>query len=262
MCIRDSTSPELTGEWEAKLRLIERGDLSGVEFMNQIRDYAHSVISSNQDISREGKDLGDCPRCGEPVIQGNKGMGCSAWRDGCDFVLWPTYKDAPLNEMEMRSLIQRGVGTGPLKLSDGNEVVLRMTDSGRLVEIPTPNGQEQVSGSRVAINKAAQPFPNMINKPPSRREKPSVSKSLGICPQCGSDVVEQTKSFSCSKWKTGCSFTIWKKMSGKRISGRTARTLLRDGKTSLLKGFKSKSGKPFNARLQITDGTVKMDFDD
>ena len=50
-------------------------------------------------------------------------------------------------------------------------------------------------------------------------------------------------------------------MAGKRISAATARKLLRDGETSLLKGFKSKAGKPFHARLKLEDGEVKFDFD-
>ena len=55
--------------------------------------------------------------------------------------------------------------------------------------------------------------------------------------------------------------TIWKSISGKRISVRTAKTLLRDGKTAELKGFKSKSGQPFSARLKLIDGKVNLDFD-
>ena len=47
-------------------------------------------------------------------------------------------------------------------------------------------------------------------------------------------------------------------MSGKRISARTAKTLLRDGKTAVLKGFKSKSGQPFSARLKLHEGKVGL----
>ena len=87
------------------------------------------------------------------------------------------------------------------------------------------------------------------------------STALGPCPLCGAHVVEQKKSFSCSRWRDGCSLTIWKTMSGKRISVRTAKALLRDGKTSVLKGFKSKSGQTFSACLKLQDGKVGFDFD-
>ena len=33
---------------------------------------------------------------------------------------------------------------------------------------------------------------------------------LGICPNCGGIVLENTKSFYCSNWRNGCKFTIWK----------------------------------------------------
>jgi DNA topoisomerase-3 len=55
--------------------------------------------------------------------------------------------------------------------------------------------------------------------------------------------------------------TIWKTVSGKRISARTAKALVRDGKTGVLKGFKSKSGQPFSGRLKLIDGKVSLDFD-
>ena len=52
---------------------------------------------------------GSCPRCGCPVIQGKRGYGCSAWKDGCKFVLWPTYKDYELKPAEIRELEAYGV---------------------------------------------------------------------------------------------------------------------------------------------------------
>ncbi len=91
--------------------------------------------------------------------------------------------------------------------------------------------------------------------------KEKSSTDLGPCPLCGAPVVEQKKSFSCSRWRDGCGLTIWKTMSGKRISARTAKALLRDGKTAVLKGFKSKSGQPFSARLKLQEGKVSFDFD-
>jgi DNA topoisomerase-3 len=78
---------------------------------------------------------------------------------------------------------------------------------------------------------------------------------------CGAQVIEQPKSFRCRHWREDCGLTIWKSISGKRISARTAKTLLRDGKTCVLKGFKSKSGQPFSARLKWIDGKASLEFD-
>ena len=33
---------------------------------------------------------------------------------------------------------------------------------------------------------------------------------IGICPSCGKPVIEQVKSYSCTGWKDGCTFSIWK----------------------------------------------------
>ena len=86
------------------------------------------------------------------------------------------------------------------------------------------------------------------------------SSGLGNCPLCGEEVREQQKSYSCNGWRQGCKFVIWKTIAGKKISARTAKTLLAKGKTSRLKSFKSKAGKSFDARLKLVDGKVQFDF--
>jgi DNA topoisomerase-3 len=85
--------------------------------------------------------------------------------------------------------------------------------------------------------------------------------ALGPCPLCGSDVVEQPKSYGCTGWKTqGCRFAVWKTIAGKAIGVRTAQALLKSGQSPLLKGFRSKAGKPFEARLKLEGGEVRFDF--
>lgn len=96
--------------------------------------------------------------------------------------------------------------------------------------------------------------------PPPPQAAPEDTNSLGACPLCKAAVREGPKSFSCSRWKEGCKFTIWKSMAGKSITASTARVLLRDGRSSVLKGFKSKAGQPFEARLKLADGKVEFDF--
>ena len=41
-------------------------------------------------------------------------------------------------------------------------------------------------------------------------KKGNTSASLGKCPACGDDVLENSKSFYCAGWKKGCKFNIWK----------------------------------------------------
>jgi DNA topoisomerase III len=91
---------------------------------------------------------------------------------------------------------------------------------------------------------------------PLRREP------LGTCPKCGAPVVETKKAYGCSAWKTsGCDFAIWKTVSGKRLSESQAKQLLTRGRTSQLKGFRSKAGKPYSAALKLDgDHKVRLDF--
>jgi len=88
-------------------------------------------------------------------------------------------------------------------------------------------------------------------------------ESLGVCPRCGKNVVEQLKSYSCESGKNGCGFVVWKKMSEKTVSPAQVKKLLAKGKTDVIKGFKSKAGKPFDASLALTekDGIKGVSFE-
>ncbi len=84
---------------------------------------------------------------------------------------------------------------------------------------------------------------------------------LGPCPLCGATVVEGERSYGCSGWRDGCKFAIWKTIAGKKVSATTARALLKKGVSPLLKGFKSKSGSTFDARLKLENGAVRFEFE-
>ena len=94
----------------------------------------------------------------------------------------------------------------------------------------------------------------------TRQNSKGARPALGACPLCGSEVVEQPRSYGCSRWRDGCKFAIWKEIAGKAISPSTARALLRRGRSPLLKGFRSRSGRTFEARLKLEEGAVRFDF--
>jgi DNA topoisomerase-3 len=91
----------------------------------------------------------------------------------------------------------------------------------------------------------------------------SSREKIGVCPRCGKNIVESPKCYSCESGKTGCGFAIWKKTAGKTVSAAQAKKLLSTGRTDILKGFKSKAGKLFDARLAITekDGVKQVSFE-
>jgi len=266
---RNLTSPELTGEWEAKLKQIEAGKLSPDVFMSEIAKYTHGIIASSETAVIDREIYGPCPRCGEKVIEGKRAFGCSGWRNGCQFVLKPMYRDFDLTFDQVRELLQFGVTNRPLAVESGTPFLLGMSTSGELVEIPVPRGNEQDSGASVKGKSGGgtRAKSNTTSGAKSKTGSQSTAASagadpmsLGACPLCGSPVIEQTKSYSCSRWKDGCGLTIWKTIAGKKVSATNAKNLIRKGQTPVMKGFRSKAGKLFDAKLQLSDGKVGFKF--
>lgn len=87
--------------------------------------------------------------------------------------------------------------------------------------------------------------------------------ALGTCPKCGGEVIEGGKGFGCASWRDGCHFVLWKTpICGKVLTPNQIKSLLKKGKTPLIKGFKSKSGKSFAAYLIWEDSAeAKLKFE-
>ena len=73
------------------------------------------------------------------MIEGKRGYGCSGWREGCPFVLWKTHRDQSLSVGQIRELLQRRVLLEPITPRVEGGVILHLTDSGAVVEIPVPS---------------------------------------------------------------------------------------------------------------------------
>ena len=85
--------------------------------------------------------------------------------------------------------------------------------------------------------------------------------NYGPCPLCKAEVKDFPKSYSCSRWREGCGFTIWKTVAHKKLSSSQVKILMTIRKTNLIKGFKSKAGKPFDAFLLLNkEGKVEFEF--
>ena len=158
-------SPELTGEWESKLKEIEKGKFTASDFMQQIAQFTKQLIVES-DISKIDYTIyGECPKCKSSIIKGKTGYGCSKWKTGCSYVLWKQHKDIELNDGQIRSLLQKKILLQPI-----GDAILSLTADGELVEIPVPSED----GNRTAP--ARRPY---TRKPPGSTTKTKEVRKSG-----------------------------------------------------------------------------------
>lgn len=131
-------SAELTGNWEAKLKEIEKGKLDAKEFMDEIAGFTQSFID-NSDVTRiDRSQIGPCPLCRSPVIKGKKGYGCSSWKKGCSFVIWSDYKETTLTPDNIQKLLQKKILLSPITVSENTKMFIALTAKGKVIELPIP----------------------------------------------------------------------------------------------------------------------------
>lgn len=228
-------SPELTGEWEHRLKKMERGQYDPQQFRQEVETFTREILSATSEKTVDLKNLGPCPKCQAPVIRGKTGYGCSHWRQGCTFAIKEDAFGATISPHLMRELLLNQQSLSSVGVShQGFRALadLKLNKKGvleyELVESKAPESSDA---------------------------------SIGACPVCGGLVLEKERSYSCSNWRQGCRFAIWKVIAKREIDRDTAIALIQDKSTPLLDGFTSKAGKAFSARLQVRDGEVKFSFD-
>lgn len=88
-----------------------------------------------------------------------------------------------------------------------------------------------------------------------------VAKDIVTCPTCKIGKISlRNKFYGCTNYKNGCKQTFPERLLGKKLSEKNIRDLCTNGKTSEIKGFKSKNGKPFSAALRFVEGKIEFDF--
>jgi DNA topoisomerase-3 len=243
--IVELASPELTGEWEHKLRLIEQGKLTREQFMKEISELVRKVVG----VIKTGEipDVvyatvsAPCPKCGKGVVQENyRKFQCQK----CDFNLWKVTSGREWSTDEIATLItQRKIG--PLtgfrsRMGKPFAAVVRLTDDFR-TEFDFGQDKE---------NEEAPDF--------------SGQEPLGNCPKCGNRVFEHGMAYTCEKAvgpnKT-CDFRSGRMILQQPIEREQMKKLLATGKTDLLAAFVSKKGRRFKAFLvKQPDGKIGFEF--
>lgn len=90
-------SAELTAHWEQALSDVEKGTGKAENLLAEIEKTVSEIIdyeknrSNHVSVTRK-QAVGNCPRCGKPIIAGDKGFYCSAGRDICGFFIFKTDK--------------------------------------------------------------------------------------------------------------------------------------------------------------------------
>lgn len=90
-------SPLLTADWEYRLGEIERGELTGTAFMDEISTMLRDLVETYQIIkgteylfTPAREVVGKCPRCGGEIAETQKGFFCQS--ESCKFAIWKNNK--------------------------------------------------------------------------------------------------------------------------------------------------------------------------
>jgi DNA topoisomerase-3 len=84
---------------------------------------------------------------------------------------------------------------------------------------------------------------------------------IGKCPLCGKNVVRGKSSYGCMGYAEGCKFRIGVTICRRDIPKTEVARLLETGSTARMRGFISKTGKPFDAKFVLKDGEAQFNFD-
>lgn len=205
-------SVELTGLWEKKLRLIEKGEYDAHNFLNEMKQMVaglvaevirenHTTItiaeekkpSKTELPKKEEKKSNDvkvtsekkliCPKCSKGLIlKGKTAFGCNAFKEGCTFRINFEQSGKTLTDKQILTLIEKGK-TPKIK--------------GILIN------NEKINGSFVLKEDFTVDF-----EAEKDMEKEEENDSL-TCPVCGrGTMLKGNKAWGCSRFKDGCRFII------------------------------------------------------
>ena len=248
------TKPELTGEWEHKLKQMERGQLSREVFMTQIREMTREIVDRAKSYDHDtipgdfGRLETRCPKCGGEIHESYKLFQCQS----CDWSLYKIILGRQFEPEEVETLLRSGK-VGPLqgfrsKLGRPFDAMMKLG--------PAPEfkvGFDFGNGDAGEGGEGAAPPPDFSGQQP-----------LGKCPKCGSPVYDSGMKYVCEKSVArpkGCDFNSAKIILQRSIDPAQVQKLLAEGRTDLLKDFVSKrNGRKFEAFLVLKDGKVGFEF--
>ncbi len=242
-------SPEMTGEWEHKLKRIQEGEMERKEFMAQIKDFTREIVEKAKNF--EGDSVsGKFRAVGSEVskMRGRSFRGRLSHVQMCQ--LWTDRLED--NGRDDCSKPERWKRCSP-KARSGRWKDFR-SKMGRPFTAMVKLGEEFKPQFEFENNDAA----GAVVIDPARHE------ALGLCPICQKgQVYALDNSYACehavSAEKT-CTFRVGKVILQREIPKEQVQKLITTGKTDLLPKFISKKGRPFSAHLKLENGKVGFEF--
>ncbi|MEO8937009.1 MAG: DNA topoisomerase III [Burkholderiaceae bacterium] len=262
--VPELTAPELTGEWEHKLALMEKGTMSREAFMREIAQMTQVIVKRAKEYDSDTIP-GDyatletpCPKCGGKIHENYRRFACVGEKTptdtGCGFSISkiPGGRQFEIPEVE-EFLKNREIG--PLqgfrsKMGRPFAAILKIVtdDETKNLKLEFDFGQNSDDENSDPVDFTGQ-------------------KSLGKCPKSGGDVYELGLSYVCEHAinppKT-CDFKTGKIILQQEVSPDEIRKLLATGKTDLLPGFKSSRTNRFFKAFLVWDaekGKVGFEFE-
>jgi DNA topoisomerase-3 len=249
--VKELSLPELTGEWEHKLRQIEEGQLSRAAFMADIATMTEHIVHqaknyTNDTIPGDYATLQTpCPKCGGLVRENYRRFACGQ----CDFSISKIPGGRAFELPEVEQLL-RDRQFGPV---DGFRSKL---------------GRPFVASLKItAEHKLEFDFGNASDG--SDDAEPvdfSGQETLGHCPKCQSGVFAHGTAYVCEKSvgpSPSCDFRTGMMILQQSITADQIRKLLETGRTDLLDGFVSaRTRRKFKAYLVKTpEGKIGFEFE-
>jgi len=239
MRIEELASPELTGDWEYKMNLVLKGEMSAEKFMEGIRRLTEKIVDRVKSFAKEG--VGQ-EAAFSPV-------------DGRKFMATPTAFVSEDGKLSIRKVL------GGRVMADSEIVALIKGETiGPFDDFRSKKGKPfsaslQVKNSK--INFIFQDNREDLDIAAIRGQEP-----LGVSPVDGTKVFETPIGYlsESALEEAGRGLRISRHILSKDIEPRHVRQLLSDGKTELIQGFISKRKRPFDAYL-LMDKKGKVSFE-
>lgn len=212
-----------TGEWERDLALVEQGKIRPDSFNERIKAFVLDIIN---DLTENCKPIEGtsykCPCCGKPMTKGKFSIYCQASSGGCGFKIPLEASGKSLTHEQIEALASGG--------------------STKLIK-----GFTSKSGSKfdakIRVNKEERKCEFAFD---DHSDEPTRT-----CPCCGKEMTSGRFSVTCDTEKGGCGLIIRREVAGKALPETAMKALCEGKTTAMMKGFKSKAGKSFEAALKV-----------